>query len=709
MAHAVLRSVDTGAARALPGVHAVITAAEIGDVPRIPLRQEPSAVLQQFEQPVIATGKVRYVGEPIAVVVADTGAIAEDALDLIALDLAALPVVANREAAARDETLLFDPAGTNLASTLTAIRGDIDAAFAGAPYTRRDRFRVHRHTAMPMECRGLLADWQDGRLTLSGVTKVTFANRRVLAETTRRAGRRDRHGGERCRRRLRRARRVLPGRFPDPVRRPPGGPPGEVDRGSPRAPVVDQPRPRRGMRAGDRLHAAMARSSACAAMRGPISAPTSAPTAPAPLRNVVQVMSGPYSIPNIRIDGDLLVTNKTPVGTYRGPGRFEADFFRERLFDMVAQDLGIDRVAFRRRNLVTEAQMPYPLATVLPYNIATSCDSGDYSQTLDRCLAEIGWDDKAASNGRLVDGRHHGLGIGCYLEGGASGPRENARLALDVDGRVSIYVGSSAIGQGLETVFAQIAADALELPMDRIAGVFHGSTSIIHEGFGSFSSRSTVLGGSAILDAAAKLLEAIRSAAAARLGCDAADTTIDAERVLGPTGSVGLADLAPISVDGTFASNKRTYSYGCHAAHVAVDPNTGHVAVLDYVAVEDVGRIINPMALHGQATGAIVQGLGGVFLEHLVYDDSGQLLTGSLADYLVPTASDFPRVRAVTLELRPSLTNPLGAKGAGEGGIVAVAAAVGNALAAALGPLGVQPRELPLSPGAVWQLVQGAA
>ncbi len=243
-------------------------------------------------------------------------------------------------------------------------------------------------------------------------------------------------------------------------------------------------------------------------------------------RNTAQILSGPYRVPNIHMEVSLHVTNKTPVGTYRGPGRFEADFFRERLFDMAAGDLGIDRVDFRRRNLIAESEMPYALAKVVELDLETATDSGDYRITLERCLAEIGWAAKASLQGRPIDGRYHGLAIGCYFEGGASGPREHARLVLNTDGTVSVHVGSSANGQGLETAFAQIAADALELPMAHIRGVLHGSTDLLPEGFGTYSSRSIVMGGSAILAAAEKLRGMIRAAAARRLGCDAKNVEI---------------------------------------------------------------------------------------------------------------------------------------------------------------------------------------
>jgi carbon-monoxide dehydrogenase large subunit len=429
-------------------------------------------------------------------------------------------------------------------------------------------------------------------------------------------------------------------------------------------------------------------------------------------RNIAQFLSGPYRIPDIRIEASLLLTNKTPVGTYRGPGRFEGDFFRERLLDIVACDLGIDRVEFRRRNLLTAAEMPYSIATITPYEHKDAFDSGDYRLTLDRCLQEIGWAEKAGLQGKLVDGRYHGLGIGCFIEGSAAGPKENARLVLELDGTVSVFVGSSAVGQGLETAFAQIAADALEMPMDRIRGVFHGSTAFVREGFGSFHSRAVVMGGSAILLAAESLKQAVRAAAARRLGCEPGMVDLaEASIAAAPNGrSISFAELAGegISVEESFANSRHACSYGAHAAHVAVDPRTGQVEVVEYVAVEDVGRIINPMLLKGQIVGAVVQGLGGALLEHLVYNDEGQLLTGSLADYLLPTAGDFPRIRAVVTETHPSPINPLGAKGAGEGGVVPVGGVIANAVASALASLNVQPRELPLAPPRIWQLIETA-
>ncbi|HEX3505149.1 MAG TPA: xanthine dehydrogenase family protein molybdopterin-binding subunit [Xanthobacteraceae bacterium] len=710
VAHGLIRTIDVTAARARPGVHAVITAADIGKIPAIPLRQEPLPELKRFEQPIIASAKVRYVGEPIAVVIADTAALAEDALEAIVVDIDPLPAVVTRTAAREGEILLFENAGTNIASTITAVRGNAAAAFEDAPYTRRERFRVQRHAAVPMEPRGLLAEWDAHHqtMTLRGAAKVPFTNRRVLAkmmglpETSVRMMEYDVGGGFGARGEFYPEDYLIP--F---AARLLGRPVKWTEDRRENLLALNHARD-----AECELEIACDRDGSILALRGngytDLGAYLRSVGATAS-RNLAQVISGAYRIPHVHMEVTLLLTNKTPSGTYRGPGRFEADFCRERLFDMAAADLGIDRVEFRRRNLIKEADMPYSLPTVQVLDIATECDSGDYQMTLDRCLAEFDWSEKSKLSGQFIDGRYHGLALGCYIEGGASGPKENARLELNADRSFSVFVGSSSVGQGVETVFAQIAADALEVPMARIKQVFHGSTDYLDEGFGSYSSRSIVMGGSAVIAAAGKLRERIREAAAPRLRCAAHEVAIELEAAVGPDRfSIDLSEFAGLTADGTYASGKRTYSYGTHAAHVTVDPKTGHVALLDYLAVEDVGRIINPLTLHGQTIGAIVQGLGGAFLEHFLYDENGQLLTGSFGDYLMPTATDFPRIRAIALEAKPSPNNPLGSKGAGEGGIIPVGGVIANAVAAALISLDVQPRELPLSPPQVWQLIQDA-
>jgi carbon-monoxide dehydrogenase large subunit len=713
-AHGRIRAIDVASALALPGVHTIITAVQIGSpVPRIPIRLQPLSVLVPYHQPVIAERKVRYVGEPMAVVLADSAALAEDALDAIGVDIEHLPPIADRHAAAGGGALLFEETGTNLAIKYCAAKGDPDRAWAHADYVRREHFSVQRHTAAMIEPRGVMAEWDGahGRLTVSGASKVPFFNRRILAAQMGLAGdaidmvENDVGGGFGVRGEF------YPEDFLIPfAARLTGRPVKWIEDRREHLVAANHAR-----EAECELQIACRYDGTILALAGDVYVDVGAynrTNGMVAARNIAQFLSGPYRIPDIRIEASLLLTNKTPVGTYRGPGRFEGDFFRERLLDIVARDLRIDRVEFRRRNLLTAAEMPYSVATVTPYEHKDAFDSGEYRLTLDRCLQEIGWAEKAGLQGKLVDGRFHGLGIGCFIEGSAAGPQENARLALEADGTVSVFVGSSAVGQGLETAFAQIAADALEIPMDRIRGVFHGSTAFVREGFGSFHSRAVVMGGSAILLAAESFKQAVRAAAAKHLGCEPRVIELVEGRVAaGPDGkSVAFAALAAnaVSAEESFTNSRHAYSYGAHAAHVAVDPLTGHIEVIDYVVVEDVGRIINPLLLTGQMVGAVVQGLGGALLEHLIYDDEGQLLTGSLADYLLPTTGDFPRIRAFVTETHPSPINPLGAKGAGEGGVVPVGGVIANAVASALASFNVQPCELPLSPSRIWQLIETA-
>jgi carbon-monoxide dehydrogenase large subunit len=713
VAHGRIRTIDVSRAKKVSGVHAVITAADLGDaIPLVPMRLQPMPEFEAFGQPVMARDKVRYVGEALAMVLADSAGVAEDALSAIEVDIEPLPAIANWQSAAKNETLLFENKASNVTMKFRAVLGDADAAFKNAPYTRRESFSTQRHTALPMEPRGLLAEWDaaSGRLTLSGAAKVLFANRRILAKQLGLAvdaidmveydvGGSFGARGE-----------FYPEDFLIPfAARHVGRPVKWTEDRREHLMCMNHAR-----EAACDVEVACARDGTILGLRGHAFVDMGAymrTNGAVGARNIAQFMSGPYRVPNIDLDVSLLLTNKTPVGTYRGPGRFETDFFRERLLDMAARDLGIDQIEFRRRNLVRETDMPYKVATIAPFESKDELDSGDYQVTLERCLAEFGWADKEKLKGKQIDGRYHGLAVCCFIEGGAAGPKESARLVLEKDGTLTVYMGSSGVGQGLETAFAQIAADAMDMPMDRINHVFHGSTAYVSDGYGSYHSRSIVMGGSAVLDAATKLRAAMSAEAARRLNCGAAEVALADGRATAPDGkSVSWAELAPepLSIEGAFSNHKHTWAYGAHAAHVAVDAKTGAVALIDYVAVENCGRMINPMTLKGQLVGAVVQGLGGAFMEHLAYDENGQLLTGSLADYLIPTASDFPKIRGFVMESHPSPINPLGAKGAGEGGIISVGGVIANAVADALSSLGVEPRDLPLSPSRVWQLVQNA-
>ena len=714
IAHGLIKSIGTAEALAMPGVRGIYTGADVaadsgGRIPTIPLRLAPLPELVPFEQLVIAHHKVRYVGEPIEIVLADTAAQAEDAADRVELDIDPLPVVASCEAASRDESLLFESHGTNVAIRYAACKGDAKQDFGPDVYTRREKLRVHRHTGITMETRGLLAEWDaaSGRLTVSGAAKVPFSTRAMLAPMLGLGVdsidliENDVGGGFGVRGEFyvenflvpyaaRKA--CLPVKWIEDRR--------ENLLGSNHSREIDC-----------EVEIVCERSGRVLALRGHASVDCGAymrANATVPSRNVAQFMSGPYDIANIHVESTVYLTNKAPIGTYRGPGRFEADFFRERMFDIAARELGLDPVEFRRMNLVKTEQMPFPLATLTRPEKSEELDSGDYRITLDRCLREFGWEAKRELQGKLVDGKYHGLGIGCFIEGGAAGPKETARFEIEEDGSITLYVGSTAVGQGLVTVLTQIAADALQVPMEQIR-VRHGSTTYLKEGFGSYHSRSTVMGGSAVLDAAAKLKDRIRAAAATEARDAAHEVTIGRGLTATFRGkTLSAADLGKMKVqaDGEFSNHHHTYAYGAAAAHVTVDPGTGKVELVDYFTVEDLGRIVNPLTATGQAIGAVVQGLGGTILEHLVYDEEGQFLAGTFADYLLPSAEDFPCIRAVVLENSPSPHNPLGAKGGGEGGIVPVGGVIANAVSAALSSLKLEVTSLPLSPLRVWELIQ---
>jgi carbon-monoxide dehydrogenase large subunit len=711
VAHGRIVSLDVSAALQRPGVHAVITAADMpGGPPIIPMRLQPLPQFKPYEQPVIAHDKVRYVGEPIAVVLADSVASGEDALEAITVEIEPIPAVADWAIAALDASLLFEATGTNRSLIFEARKGDADTAFRDAPYVRREVFRTGRHYGLTMEPRGVMAEWNAaaGKLTVSGAAKVPFFNRRILAKQIGLAEdaiemiENDVGGGYGARGEF------YPEDFLIPfAARHVGRPVKWIEDRRENLMAMNHAR-----EAEADLEIACARDGTILALRGEVRTDMGAymrTNGAVGARNVVQFMAGPYRVPHVKLDSHLWMTNKTPVGTYRGPGRFESNFFLERLLEMVAADLGIDRVELRRRNLLTQAEQPYPIAHVQPTDAKDQYDSGEYSSTFDRCLQEIRWDEKSKLAGKLIDGVYHGLGIVCFIEGGAAGPKETARLAVNDDGTIAVYLGTTSVGQGVETIFAQIAADALEIPVDRIRHVYHGSTGYVSDGYGAYHSRSTVMGGSALLDAANNFLAALRAAAAQRMGCDPAAVALDEDKVTGPGGkTIALSEFAGLSVEGAFLNHRHTYSYGAHAVHITVDPKLGRIRIIDYVVVQDVGRAVNPLTLRGQVIGSLVQGLGGACLEHLQYDDQGQFLTGSLADYLLPTATDFPNLRCVVLDEYPSPINPLGAKGAGEGGIIAAGGAMANAVANALCSFGVEPRELPLTPARIWELVQAA-
>lgn len=712
--HARIAGIDVTQALALPGVLAVYTYADMREhIQPIPIRLAPLPGFEHFLQRPIAQDHVRYVGEPVAIVVAEDRYVAEDAAELVIVDYDTLPAVVSVDAAMENASLLFPEAGTNVASHYQVSRGDVDAAFAEADYVRKERFSCHRHSALPLETRGLVSRWDadSKRLTVWGATKVLFFNRRVLA------GMLGLHETD-----IDLLEIDVGGSF---------GVRGEFYPEDFLVPFAAMKTERPVKWIEDRRESFIAtnhsREMSCEVeiaarkdgtligMRAHLWADlgayvrTNGGVVPA---KAAQMLPGPYRILNYACEVHALVTNKTPVGTYRGPGRYEANFFRERMLDMVAQDLGLDAAYIRRINLITPEDLPFDGGKLVTYTDASSYDTGDYRQTLELALKHGRYEELASQRGRCIDGRFHGVGIGCFVESSGGGPAESARIVIRSSQQVELYTGCSSSGQGQETVLAQILADVLGVPYSLIQ-VFHGSTTLVTRGYGTYHSRGVVMGGSAVKVAAEMIASQVVALVARRADRPASDFRFEAGRIWcndqteAPCTSLeALAKEAEagdevikqaLTAEGTFENSTLTYTYGCHVAHVAVDPETAQVEVLDYVVVEDVGKVINPLIVHGQAVGAAVQGMGGTFLDQFLYDESGQLLTGTFADYLQPIATDFAVVRPVTLENFPSRLNPLGAKGAGEGGIVATAASLSNAIADALRHMGVKLCHLPFS------------
>ena len=725
IAHGLIRDIDTSEAHDLNGVLAIVTGRDISTkLQDIPQRTCPLPGMENFLQQPIAVDRVRYVGEPIAVVVAKDPYLAEDAAELVLPHIEPLPVVVDADMALRDEILLHPERGTNKATAYHVGFGDIDKAFSQAHLVVKEQFRIHRHSATPLECRGLVAEWDRVRehMTVWGAAKVPFANRSILADML-----------------------DIKASQVDMLECDIGGSFGVRGDFYPEdflipylARFVDRPV----KWIEDRRESLMAlnhsRQTQCElalafdedgtmlGMRGTMIADHGAyvrtNTGVMPGKGT-QFLPGPYRIAATTFEVLSVCTNKTPSGTYRGPGRYESTFFRERLIDIAASRLNIDPATIRLRNLIRSDEMPYDAGALVPGMGPAIYDSGNYPEVFARALKAFDWVGRSRRAGQCVDGRYIGLGMGCFVESTGGGPGEHARLTLRHDGRLDLALGASSAGQGHETSMAQVLAECLDVPMD-IVRVHHGSTTLLDAGFGAYHSRSAVMSGGATYKVAKRMREALLDRAARRL--DRAKTSLDwhdacvvdqsdgrilltlAELADGITEHDGPQDRGEVEVTDKFMSDQLTYTFGVQLAEVAVDPATAQVEVLDYYCVEDLGRVINPEIVHGQTIGAAVQGLGGTFLDEYIYDESAQLLTGTFADYLLPTSTDFPVVRGETLELSPSSGNPLGVKGAGEGGIIATGASIANAVSSALASAGVSVTALPVSMKNLAALLQEA-
>jgi CO/xanthine dehydrogenase Mo-binding subunit len=424
------------------------------------------------------------------------------------------------------------------------------------------------------------------------------------------------------------------------------------------------------------------------------------------------MLPGPYVVPAYRSVGHVRLTNKTPCGTYRAPGRFEASFARERLIDAIADRLGLDPIAVRHRNFIAKTAMPYrrdfsALGTDIVY------DTGDYAGLLDKFLTRVGWERLRADVARRRQaGEMVGLGLGFFVEKSGLGPFDDVRITLGSDGTIEVITGAASIGQGVETVMAQICADGLGTGLDRIR-VIHGQTDRIARGMGAFASRVTVMTGAAVTIAAAKLRGELLTVAGRLLQTAPDRLAVTGDRVVvrdAPGGpSLDLAAVArstggELTADATFTAEHMTYPYGVHIAQVRIERDSCGIAVERFFVGYDVGRAVNPMLVEGQIAGGAAQGNGASLLEEFVYDASGQPQSVTLADYLMPTIAEIPDIEVALFEDAPTPLNPLGVKGAGEAGIAAAGAAIAAAVDDALGRSGTV-RRLPITPNRLHALL----
>ena len=729
-AHARIDSIDTSEALALPGVVAVFTFDDLGPAAKpIPMRMHKLPGLERYLQLPLARDMARYVGEPVAIAIAESPHLAEDALDAVRVAYEPLPAVVDIESALRDEVLVHDDSGTNLGAQRTISIGDVESAFKQAEYVRKEQLYAHRHTGNPMETRGLVAayDAEKDLITVWGASKIPYLNRSMLATILDFPEERlhfielDVGGGFGIRGEF------YPEDFLVPfVALKLGRPVKWIEDRREHLMAANHSREilweleiaarKDGTILGLRANA-MANAGAYVRTHGGI-----VPT------NAAKSLIGPYRIPNYECTYSAVMTNKTGMGTYRAPGFYESCFAIERMLDMIATDLDIDPAELRERNLVKASEMPYEVGAMLPGELPTVYDSGDYASALHHALRAADYEGLMSIQGQYVDGKYHGIGLACYNKhtGFSPGdnPSETARIVIAAGGGVTLYLGIASLGQGHGTIMSQICADALGVPMESVT-VIYGDTDLVPEGNGTYASRVTVIGGSAVHVASQNLQERVLALAGAHLTIPAEQLTLSEGSVYrdvdGPA-LMGLVDVLELAKQespsqanevlmeetASFQASQHAYVYGTHIAHVTVDPETGKVDIVRYICANDVGRSVNPMLVQGQVYGAAVQGIGATLLEDLVYDENGQLLTTTLMDYLLPSSTDVPPIDSIVLEEAPSPLNPLGVKGAGELGIVATGGAIANAVSRALASLDVEVRRLPLSPNEVRSLIREA-
>src|SRR5712692_4979264 len=750
-AHARIVGIDASAARSLPGVHLVLTAADLGDVLEpSPLLVPHHALTQPRTQLPLALEEVRYVGEAVAFVVADSRYIAEDALELIDVEYEPLPVVRSLEiASAPGAPLVHEDVQRNVAAHLVQVVGNPDEVIASAPHVVRETLRMERGAAMPMECRGIVARWDpyEGMLTCWISTQGPIPIRNGLAaifhlpEHKVRVIAPDVGGGFGTK---------IMMFYPEEILTPfaamhLGRPVKWIEDRREHFISANQER--------SQLHEveyAFDEQGVLLAIRDKFLHDTGAYTPYGIIVPIITACSlpGPYRLKHYYSEFTVLYTNKVPVSPYRGAGRPHAVFVMERIMDRIARELNLDRFEVRSRNFIRPDEFPWDVGLVYQDGGPTKYDSGDYQAGLDKLKMMLNYADfpRLQAEARQ-QGRYLGLGVGYYVEGTSIGPYEGANVRVESDGRVFATTGVTSQGQSHATTFAQIVADQLGVqPKDVL--LTEGDSQSFNWGVGTFASRAATVAGSAMHLAAVKVREKAKQVAADLFEAAPEDIELADGKVFvkdAPHRSLTLGQIA-ISANPlryAYGENARklmsmklagprpgpalpeergspgleasafyspphgSFASGIHGAIIEVDPATCNVTFVKYVAIHDCGRVINPIVVEGQVHGGVAQGIGGAFFERLVYDEEGQIINASFMDYLLPTAAEVPPLLVDHVET-PSPLNPLGVKGAGEAGVIPVPALFASAIDDALSSFGIRIREMPLHPSRLYELLQEA-
>ncbi len=727
-AHARIASINTEAARSQPGVLTVITSADIEGLGMIPCAMQMPD-LKIPAHPALAKGRVRYVGEPVAVVVAEDAYTARDAAEMVAVDYEPLPVVLDIEKALQKESaLIYQDFGTNKAFTHAMKSGDIEAAYKKADRVVKVRLINQRVAPTAMEPRSVVAEYLPGenRLTIWASTQIPHLLRTQVAimvglpEPAVRVIAPEVGGGFGSKLNVYAEDGVVPWlsmKLARPVKWT------ETRRESLMVTI-------HGRDTINYLELALKKDGTILGLRAKVLADMGAyhqlltPLIP---QLTALMLPGCYKIPAFDCEIVGVFTNKMSTDAYRGAGRPEAAYDIERIMDCAARELNLDAAKFRSKNFPQPREFPFTTAAGLLY------DSANYQQSLKRALQLAGYDKlRARQKAGWKQGKYYGVGVSTYVEICAIGPSaatpaggwESATVRIEPTGKVTVLTGASPHGQGQETTFAQLVADQLGINPDDIT-IIHGDTLAVPYGIGTFGSRGTAVGGTAVYYAVEKLKIKIAALAAHLLGAKPADIVIAHGRVgvkgnakkSMPWGEIILAAYTARSIPAGFEPGMEathffepsnfTFPFGTHICAVEVDPETGEIKIEKYVAVDDCGNVINPMLVDGQVQGGIAQGLSQALYEEMVYNEDGQPITGSLMDYAVPKAAHIPEFildRTVT----PTPVNPMGVKGVGEAGTIASTPCMVNAVCDALSPLGITNIDMPLKPERVWRAIAAA-